>query len=372
MSLRLHVATRKGLMSWNRDAQHWSAQPVHFLGDTVTQLLPDERDRSLYAVLTLGHFGAKLRRLPEGATEWIECGVPVYPEGAEINDGPPREDGSQKKKPASLKEIWALESAGHDQPGALWAGTIPGGLFRSTDHGATWSLVNSLWDRPERSQWFGGGKDDPGIHSVCVDPANSKRVAIGISCGGAWFSNDGGESWTVGQGMRAEYMPPNLAYEPSAQDPHRMVLCPSQPDRMWVQHHNGVFRSDDFAANWTEITDVRPAPFGFAVVVHPKNPDTAWLVPAVKDEKRVPVDSKVVVSRTRDAGKSFEVISNGLPEPPAYDLVYRHALDVAPDGETLAFGSTTGGLWISENGGDNWTCLTHTLPPIYALRFSSF
>jgi hypothetical protein len=372
MSLRLHVATRKGLMSWNRDAQQWTAQPVHFLGDTVTQLLPDERDRSLYAVLTLGHFGAKLRRLPAGATEWIECGVPLYPEGAEINDGPPREDGSQKKKPASLKEIWALESAGHDQPGALWAGTIPGGLFRSTDHGATWSIVNSLWDRPERSQWFGGGKDDPGIHSVCVDPANSKRVAIGISCGGAWFSNDGGETWTVGQGMRAEYMPPNLAYEPSAQDPHRMVLCPAKPDRMWVQHHNGVFRSDDFAANWTEITDVRPAPFGFAVVVHPKNPDTAWLVPAVKDEKRVPVDSKVVVSRTRDAGRSFEILSNGLPEPPAYDLVYRHALDIAADGETLAFGSTTGGLWISENGGDTWTCLTHTLPPIYALRFSMF
>jgi hypothetical protein len=106
--------------------------------------------------------------------------------------------------------------------------------------------------------------------------------------------------------------------------------------------------------------------------VHPKNPDHAWLVPAVKDEKRVPVDSRVVVSRTRDGGKTFDVLSTGLPEPPSYDLVYRHALDIAGDGNTLAFGSTTGGLWISENGGDSWSCLTHTLPPIYAVRFSSF
>jgi hypothetical protein len=372
MSLQLHVATRKGLMSWRNDSGKWSAQPVHFLGDCVTMLLPDARDRSVYAVLTLGHFGAKLRRLPEGAKEWIECAVPVYPEGAEVNDGPPSEDGSVKKKPATLKEIWSLESAGDDQPGALWAGTIPGGLFRSSDYGATWSLVESLWNKPERGQWFGGGKDEPGVHSVCVDPKNSQRVAIGISCGGAWFSNDGGQSWTVGQGMRAEYMPPNLQYDPAVQDPHRMVSCPAKPDRMWVQHHNGVFVSSDFAATWTEVTNVLPAPFGFAVAVHPQNPDTAWLVPAKKDETRVPVDSQVVVTRTRDGGKSFEVKSTGLPQPPAYDIVYRHALDVAGDGKTLAFGSTTGGLWLSENGGDSWTCLTHTLPPVYCVRFSAF
>ncbi len=127
MSLRLFAATRKGLMSWKNEQGRWIAEPVHFLGDTVTQLLPDERDGSLYAVLTLGHFGAKLRRLPAGAGEWVECGVPVYPEGAEVNDGPPREDGSVKKKPATLKEIWALEGGGADQPGVLWAGTIPGG-----------------------------------------------------------------------------------------------------------------------------------------------------------------------------------------------------------------------------------------------------
>jgi hypothetical protein len=263
-------------------------------------------------------------------------------------------------------QLWALESDGKH----LWAGTIPGGLFTSSDRGASWQLVRGLWDRPERAEWSGGGYDQPGIHSIAVDPRDTRRITVAISTGGAWQSRDGGESWSVSaQGMYAEYMPPEKRFDQNSQDVHRLVQCAARPDVMWAQHHNGVFRSTDGARSWQEVTAIKPSKFGFAVAVHPQNPELAWFVPAVKDECRVPVDAKLVVARTRDGGKTFDVLRKGLPQEHAYDLVYRHCLDVDVSGERLAFGSTTGGLWLSEDQGDSWRCLSTQLPPIHCVRF---
>jgi photosystem II stability/assembly factor-like uncharacterized protein len=169
--------------------------------------------------------------------------------------------------------------------------------------------------------------------------------------------------------MRAESAPPEQQYEPIGQDVHCVVQCAANPEVMWVQHHNGIFKSTDGAASWLEITDVKPSTFGFPVAVHPKDPNTAWFVPSTKDEKRCPTDGKVVVTRTRDGGKSFEILTKGLPQTYAYDLVYRHGLDVDESGNKLAFGSTTGSVWITENGGDSWQNVSSNLPPVYAVRF---
>jgi photosystem II stability/assembly factor-like uncharacterized protein len=171
--------------------------------------------------------------------------------------------------------------------------------------------------------------------------------------------------------MFAAFMPPEYSRDPEIQDPHCLVQSPSAPDRLWVQHHNGIFRSDDGSQSWSEIADVAPSSFGFAVAVHPREPDTAWFVPAIKDEQRIPVGGRLVVTRTRDGGKSFETLSRGLPQDHAYDLVYRHGLAVDATGNRLAFGSTTGGLWVSEDQGDHWREVSHTLPPIHAVRFAS-
>lgn len=148
-----------------------------------------------------------------------------------------------------------------------------------------------------------------------------------------------------------------------------MVVCPTHPDRAWIQHHNGIFRSDNGGHDWTRLS-ADPSAFGFAVAVHPREPDTAWFVPGVKDEQRFPVGGAMCVTRTRDGGKTFEALRNGLPQEHAYHLVYRHALEVAGDGQTLAMGSTTGSVWISEDSGDHWTRLSAELPPVYCLRFS--
>jgi hypothetical protein len=169
--------------------------------------------------------------------------------------------------------------------------------------------------------------------------------------------------------MYALYMPPERKEDPYIQDPHRLVQCKAKPDSLWVQHHNGVFRTTDGAASWKDVQAVKPTTFGFVVAVHPSEPDTAWFAPAKSDEQRVPVDAKLVVSRTRDGGKTFEALGRGLPQDHTYDLIYRHALDVDATGDRLALGSTTGGLWLSEDQGDSWAAMPARLPPIYAVRF---
>ena len=366
MSDTLLASTRKGLFVLRRGRDGWTQEHVAFLGDKVALALADPRDGAWYAALDLGHFGAKLQRSTDRGRTWSELAVPAYGEHdtVAVGDGKP-------PKPAVLELIWSLEAGGADQPGRLWAGTLPGGLFRSDDQGASWQLMRGLWDQPSRAGWFGGGYDVPGIHSICVDPRNSRCIRIAVSCGGVWRSDDDGATWRVTcEGMFAAYMPDDRRFDPVIQDPHRMVQCAGAPDTLWVQHHNGVFRSDDGGGRWHEVAAVRPSVFGFAVGVHPREPGTAWFVPAIKDEKRVPVDGRLVVARTRDGGASFDVLSAGLPQEPAYDLVYRHGLAVDAGGDRVAIGSTTGGLWISEDQGERWAAPPLRLPPIHALCFA--
>ena len=366
MTDTLLVSTRKGLFTVARRGAGWEIEKTDFLGDNVTLTLTDRRDGRHYAALDHGHFGVKLHR--STSSGWEEIPAPVYPPKPE---GLVENDMWGRPLAWSTARIWALAAGGADEPGVLWCGTQPGGLFRSADHGASWQMMRALWDHPKRKMWMGGGADLPGIHSIIVDPRNSKRVWIAVSTGGIWLTEDAGLSWVQrGEGMRADHVPPELTNDPIAQDVHCLVQCPAAPDRMWVQHHNGIFVSSDEGRTFTEITGVNPSVFGFPVVVHPSEPDTAWFVPEIKDEKRIPVGGKLVLTRTRDGAKSFQVLSNGLPQVHAYDVVYRHALAIDDTGERLAFGSTTGGLWVSENQGDSWACVSHTLPPIYAVRFA--
>lgn len=365
MSQTLLVSTRKGLFVLECKRGEWQIASTAFMGTNVALACEDERDGSWYAVLDHGHFGNKLQCSRDRGSTWRECAVPSYAPGDQVITG----DGKPPVA-ATLRLIWSLEPGGADQPGRLWAGTIPGGLFRSDDFGATWQLVRALWDKNERTGWFGGGYDHPGIHSICVEPGDARMIRIGVSTGGVWGSNDDGASWhQCAQGMRAAYMPPERAYDPNVQDVHRLVQCRGQPDVFWAQHHNGVFRHTG-DGDWQEIPGVLPSVFGFAVAVHPVDGNTAWFVPAVKDERRIPVDGKVVVARTRDGGKSFEVLRDGLPQQHAYDIVLRHALAINDGGERLAFGSTTGGCWTSDNQGDSWHQLDARLPPVHAVTFA--
>ena len=185
MSDRAYLATRKGLFEIYRTHEAWHLDQQHFLGDPVTMVLPDRRDGTLYAALNLGHFGTKLHRRDPGSDHWVEVAAPAFPLKPEDSTDPVE---------WKVRQIWSMAAGGPDQPGVLWAGTLPGGLFRSNDRGDSWHLVDALWNVPERAKWMGGGYDVPGIHSICVDPRDSDAVLVGVSCGGAWLTTDGGAS----------------------------------------------------------------------------------------------------------------------------------------------------------------------------------
>lgn len=357
MSDRAWAATRKGLFELRRVGALWRVERVSFLGEPVTMLLAPQADGRMLAALNLGHFGVKLHASDDAGVHWREVSVPTYP---------PQPDGATG--PAwKLVQVWSLAVGA---AGRVWAGTLPGGLFWSDDFGSQWSLCEALWQQPGRSEWFGGGYDVPGIHSLCPHAQRPGTLLLGISSGGAWETTDDGRSWQQrSRGMRATYMPPERAEDPDVQDPHLIVRCPSQPAVLWCQHHNGIWRSTDGGQQWVEVTTAPLSSFGFTVAVHPQDPDCAWFVPAQADEKRVPVGAALVVNRTRDGGRSFETLSSGLPQSHCYDLVYRHGLAVDADGRQLLMGSTTGSLWASSDGGEHWSTVAAHLPPVFALRF---
>lgn len=361
----LHVATRKGLFVVAGTGGAARIVDEHFVGDNVPLTLADPSDGTWYAVLDHGHFGVKLHRSDDQGRHWEEIAVPAYPPKPE---GFVDIDMWGRERDWALMNIWALEPTA-DRAGALWCGTSPGGLFRSDDRGSSWRMIDSLWNHENRTRWNGGGLDQPALHSICVDPRDPGRVVVAVSSGGVWRTSDGGTTWNPHTtGMVVAHVPPAEAEAPENQDPHCVVQSPSDPDVFWCQHHMGIWRSDDDLASWTKL-HAEPSSFGFPVAVHPHDPLTAWFVPAHSDQKRAPIDGRVVVTRTRDGGRTFDRLTDGLPQQHAYDLVLRHALDVSADGDSLAFGSTTGNLWVTADQGDHWHSVATNLPPIYSVRY---
>jgi hypothetical protein len=351
---RLYLGTRKGLFIAECSGDRWALHPPHFRGDEVSQVLPS--GERVFVALRLGHYGAKVHRSLDGGATFEEVPTPAYPP-----------EPSGEPFTWAVQQIWALAEGGGD---TLWAGDLPGGLWRSDDAGESWSLNRALWDHPSRKKWFGGGYKQPGLHSIVVDPRDAARLTVGLSIGGVWRSDDAGGSWRPAtHGMRAPYMPPALQHAAHTQDPHALAQCAAAPDVWWCQHHGGLYRSTDDAATWREIPEAPPSAYGFPMAVHPADPDTAWRVPAESDACRVPVDGRFVVTRTRDGGASWDVLTRGLPQEHAYHLVLRHALDVDTAGRHLALGTNLGGVWTSGDGGDSWALLSNDLPPVNCVRF---
>ena len=359
MSDNLLLGTRKGLLLLSNKGKDWAVESEHFEGIPVSYAMHDHRNDTLWACLDHGHWGTKLHRSSDKGVTWEEVEAPKYPEGA---TRPPDD-----KDPASTSYIWIIQPGGDDEPNRLYVGTEPGGLFISDDGGDSFQLVETLWNQPSRNNWFGGGRDHPGVCSIVVDPRDSRHITIGISVGGVYETTDGGETWTVcNKGLIADYLP-----DPHAEfghDPHFIIASPSNPDVLWQQNHCGIFRSIDHGHNWTHISqEGGSAYFGFAITPDAQDENVAWVAPAVSAEYRIPVDRALCICRTEDGGKTWQDLRVGLPQTNAYDIIFRHGMDINDD--TLVFGTTAGNVYMSDNRGDSWRCITQNLAVVYSARF---
>ena len=383
---RILVATRKGTFLVEKTNGRWKSRLSGHPGALVNFAACDPNTGTLWAALGHGHWGAKISRSTDGGKTWEDATQIKYPKGARyLGTAMPTEDspelGTPQLRDATVLKLWCLAFGA---PGHIYVGTIPGGLFESKDGGEMFELNRPLWNHESRggdlfsgegtgvTHWSGtpasdSGEFAAGIHSILVDPRNPDRVLVAVSTAGVLETSDGGKSWRGrNKGMLNDYLP-----NPEAEwghDAHAIELCAGDPDHVWQQNHAGVFYSSDGAGTWKRVS--RPdqgVHFGFPIAVDAKDGRTAWVVPGKSDQERMAIGGSLFVARTQDGGQSWQSLREGLPQENAYDVFYRHGLGYS-DGR-LAFGSTTGNLYVSENRGENWITVANNLSPIYAVRF---
>lgn len=354
----LAVGTEKGLfLGRSRDRLDWEFSGPHFRMNAIYSVSIDRREgrTRLLVGADSSHWGPSVWRSDDLGANWHAPSRPAirFPESTG----------------ASLTRVWQLQPAGPEAPGVVYAGTEPAALFRSTDGGETFALVESLWNHPQRPEW-GAGYGGQGLHTILTDPRDPQRLLVAVSSGGVYHSKDGGDSWTPSNtGLRAEFFPAERQYPEFGQCVHKIAPDPVHPDRLYLQNHGGVYRSDDWGGSWRSIADGLPAEFGFAVAAHPRRGDTAYLFPLGGSDDRIPPGHRCRVFRTTDAGTSWEQLADGLPGQDHYGIVLRDALrtdDADPAG--IYFGNRTGDVYGSRDEGGTWSLLVSHLPDVLCLR----
>ena len=352
----LLVGTKKGLVVL-RGPRGGRLEAVHraFPGQVVEYATRDRRTGTCYAAVTHGQFGPHLYFADDPTGDWTEAEGPAFPAAAE----------------AAVARIWVIEPGAAD--GELWAGVAPAALFRSGDGGRSWRLVEALWDHPTRPRWE-GGLGGLALHSICPWPGEPRRLAVGISAAGVWLSDDGGESWRRGvDGLVPLYLPEEARKDTLQNCIHKMRRSPVEPGTLYMQYHNGVYRSDDAGESWLDIgvANGLPSQFGFPLAIHPRDPDRAWVIPLVADVDRVPPDGRLQVWETADRGASWTGRFDGLPGEGAYLTVLRQAFcDDGGEPLGLWFGTESGTVFGSVDAGAHWFLAAEHLAKVTSVQAS--
>jgi photosystem II stability/assembly factor-like uncharacterized protein len=351
----LLVGTKKGLFLLEGEpGSGFEIKTRAFAGEPVDFATRDPRTGRAFATVTSPFYGPKIFYTddPGGAGEWQQAGGVTLPEGGE----------------EALERIWVIACG--EGGGTLYAGGDPGVLFESHDGGTTWQLNEGLWNEPSRPQWQPGG-GGLCLHSISTWPGDPDKLAVAVSAAGMWLTEDGGRSWRRGnEGLDPGYLPDDATEEvKNARCVHHVERSPSRPERMFMQFHGGVFRSDDAGESWTAIGDGLPSDFGFPLAVDPADPDSAYVIPLVADMDRVTPDARVRVYETRDGGSNWTPRGEGLPPENAYLTVLRQAFNRTGEGAALQlyFGATSGELFGSGDAGATWSTIEQRLPPVYSV-----
>ena len=352
----LLVGTTKGafILRSNTNRARWEVGGPYFHGQAVYTMVYDGRggQHRIWAS-TQSFWGTLLRSSEDFGKSWTN------PPEASIRF--PADTG------VSLKNIWQISLGRTDEPDVLYCGVDPAALFETRDGGETWSLVRGLFDHPHRPRWV-PGNGGLALHTIVPDPVDRQRMYVAISAGGVYRTNDAGRTWTAqNRGIRVTFMPGK--YPEFGQCVHKIVMHPARPERLFLQNHWGLYRSDDSCENWTDIANGVPSDFGFAMAMHPRNPDCVYIVPVESDQFRCACDGRLRVYRTRSGGASWESLARGLPQKQAYETVLRDAMTVdSLDPAGIFFGTRSGQLFGSCDEGRTWNKILDGLPAIVCVR----
>ena len=349
----LLVGTKKGLFVLEGEpGGEFDVTARAFAGEPVEYALRDPRSGRLLAAVTSPFYGPKIWYAEDAGGEWEQAGGVALPEGGD----------------AALQRIWVIVPGEAD--GVVYAGGDPGVLFTSRDGGLSWELDRTLWEHPTRPEWQPGG-GGLCLHSIVPWPGDPDRLALAMSAVGVWLTEDGGRTWSHGNaGIVARYLPEDARDGTMSLCVHDLQRSAARPERMFLQFHGGVYRSDDAGASWTDIGAGLPSDFGFPMAVDPADPDSAYVIPLTADVDRTTPDGRVRVYETRDAGETWTPRGEGLPAEHAYLTVLRQAFDRRGQGPQLElyFGATSGEVFGSADAGGKWFTAASHLPPVFSVR----
>jgi hypothetical protein len=357
MAVLLAIGTGKGLFlaRSDDDRRTWQVSGPNFLMNAVYSVAVDNRRGTprVLAGATSSHFGPSVLTSDDLGQTWNE------PDHAPVAF--PEDTG------AALERVWQIAPGPADQPDVVYAGTEPSALFRSTDGGVTFELVRGLWDHPHRENWYPGGGGQA-IHTILPHPNDADSIVVAMSTGGVYRTGDGGATWAPSNtNIKAVHVPD--PYPEYGQCVHKVARDSQDPDRFYAQVHHGVYRSDDGGGTWSSIAEGLPSDFGFPMVAHPHRAGVIYNFPLHADMHRHPVDHRCRVFRSPDAGKSWEALSDGLPEGAYYPAVLRDAMTT--DGLETAgiyFGTRSGEVYASRDDGDSWSLVAAHLPDVLSVR----
>jgi photosystem II stability/assembly factor-like uncharacterized protein len=348
----LLVGTKKGLFVLDGEpGAPFAVSARAFAGEPVEYALRDPRSGRVLASVTSPFYGPKIWYADDPAGEWEQAAGVALPGGDEF----------------ALERMWVIVPG--ENADTFYAGGDPGVLYESRDGGATFNLNRALWKEPSRRRWQPGA-GGLCLHSIVTWPGEPDRLAIAISAAGVWLTDDGGVTWRRGnEGLVARYLPDDPPEDEVALCVHRLQRAAKRPERIFMQFHGGVYRSDDAGERWTDIGAGLPSDFGFALAVDPADPDSAYVIPLAADIDRVTPDGRVRVYETRDAGASWTPRGDGLPQAHAYLTILREAFDRVGEGDALElyFGATSGEVFGSGDAGASWFNAATHLPPVLSI-----
>jgi photosystem II stability/assembly factor-like uncharacterized protein len=351
----LLVGTRKGLFVLEGDpGEEFEITGRAFEGEPVDYAVRHPRTARVHAAATSAFYGPKIWFTDDlGASDWQLASGVALPRGGED----------------ALKRVWVI--AAGEAEGTFYAGGDPAVLFESHDDGESWELNRALWEHPTRPQWQ---RDAGGLslHCILPWPGEPDRLALAISAAGVWLTDDGGATWRHGnEGIVPDYLPEEARATAINLCVHHLERAPKRPERLFMQFHGGVYRSDDGGETWIDIAAGLPSDFGFPVVVDPADPDSAYVIPVTTSDRLTP-DGRVLVWETRDAGASWTPHGDGLPQKDAYLSVLRQAFAAVGEGPDLElyFAATSGEIFGSADAGASWFTVARRLPTIASIRAS--
>jgi len=368
-TVALLVATKKGSWIYRADParRKWTVSaPIRF-GEVSHHFVQDPRaPKRMVLCAHPGHLGPSVYHSNNAGKTWKEASKP--PAFPQVEGG------------RSVKYAAAFTPGHASEPGVWYAGTSPQGLFRSEDHGATWQSVEGFNEHPMNRTWCGapneGPPDGARLHSIEIDPRDKNHIYVAMSAGGVFESTDGGKDWKpLNLGCAADHLP--MTDPEYGHDPHCLKLHPMMPDRLYQQNHYGIYRLDRNGAGagdrWERIGKKMPksiGDIGFPIVLHPRDPDTAWVFPmdGTTVWPRTSPGGKPAVYATHNAGKTWQRHDKGLPTENAWFTVFRQSMTAdAEKNVGLYFGTTNGELWASRDEGESWKCIAQHLPRIQSV-----